>query len=168
MREKYQRMCYKDHTKVLIHSGLRDSEVADRCRTLLEFQAECFEGLGRDISNSFREGDRKRASAACEKFSGAFAPSCIAGHAYALVDNAGDGSIAFRFCDSLQEEKNRQDCFRMSGKYLATLHEIPRSDLLSTCRATTDNSALCEREAKRATAGLVGQLFFAVLDLLGK
>ena len=162
---KYQQMCYKDHTKVLIHRGMTDQEVAEACAGLPEFKEECFEGLGRDISTDFREGGRERAQKACEESSEGFEASCIAGHVYALLDNTGDGSFGFRFCESLKDPKNQQTCFRLSMHYLATLHEKNRQALLEMCTVTESGRTLCEREAKRATAGTLELIWILLSDL---
>lgn len=131
--EKYLSDCYTMQTSVMFEQGLSDEEIAKTCAALPRHADRCFVSLGRDLSNDVRTGKAERVRRACEDLSGDHARDCISGTLYAVIDNTWDGSFAYEYCRTLQDEDLKRECYRAATDYLRWAYGYDRTKLLGSC-----------------------------------
>lgn len=162
--ERYQADCFRQQTKVWLYLGFSDEQVAETCRSLPHSWDLCFQGLGRDLSRPFREGESVRATRACEELSGEWSADCIGGMVYGLIDHTWDGSRAYEYCSALTSPENTSLCYSLANQYLHSLYEMNEEALLQQCEAFAgEGRELCIKES---TFGYFAELRRAIAHLL--
>ena len=130
---KYGPDCYLIQTWRMSELGLDQNRMFEECRKAGPNSRECFQSIGRDLSNEARTNDPKLVAQTCELGQGEETRACIRGAAYALIDNTWDGRYALPFCAALRIEGNAVYCFERSVGYLRQTFEKSADDVKFEC-----------------------------------
>jgi hypothetical protein len=142
--DRYLGRCAQEQTRRFLELGWTDEQAADGCRTLGAYAGDCFLGLGRDVSPSYRTGDTQRLADLCQNLAGPeYGDMCVRGARGGLIDATDDGTLAFSYCARL-EEPLRASCFTQAGTFLREYHGRPEALARADCAAAGAEREECE------------------------
>jgi hemoglobin len=130
---KYRGECYLIQTWRMWEMGLTTEQLFEQCRTVVGFQTECAQSIGRDLSIDVRSGGPRPAAQKCESGQGDASRACIRGVVYALIDTTWDGRYALPFCGALRAEDDVRYCFDLGVRYLSQTFAKPAEEIRSEC-----------------------------------
>lgn len=131
---KYKADCYIMQTTRMSEMGLSIERLFEECKKASNFQLQCMQSVGRDLSNDARIKDPRETSKKCEMVMGESRKACTKGVIYALIDNTWDGKYAFPFCGSFKIFEDVSFCFSESGKYMRNLFTKTNEELRTDCK----------------------------------
>ncbi|TSC75513.1 MAG: hypothetical protein G01um101430_355 [Parcubacteria group bacterium Gr01-1014_30] len=143
LEEKYKADCYMMQTSRMSEMGLGLEGLFTECRKAENFVANCFQSIGRDLSNDARINDPRITSKKCEGLEVREQDACIRGVIYALMDNTWNGRYAFPFCESFEEMAPKMYCFSASASYLSNTFVKTGQELLKDCQTWAPSSEVC-------------------------
>ncbi len=117
--------CYMMQTSIMLEFAPDDETLAQECSkifSMTEYENKtrlvesCFTSIGRDLSNSVRLGNPKRAFNACRQVP-EYTSICNSGVTNALIDNSQSLEFTNIYCDMFSGEI-RESCFQNSESYL--------------------------------------------------
>jgi len=142
--EKYKAECFVMQTSLMFEYGLTVDLIEKECEKSGIYKSQCFTSLGRDLSNYVRTGNIEYVVKSCEEFSSNFEASCINGVSFALIDNTWDARFAFKFCNALTKDANKQTCFINSNSYLQWSYSKTKTEVEEQCKLyARDDLSLC-------------------------
>ncbi|MEP7103691.1 MAG: hypothetical protein ABI721_03215 [Candidatus Dojkabacteria bacterium] len=130
---KYKADCYLMQTSVMSEYGLNNQQVVDECKKTGDYMPQCFVSMGRDLSNYVRTGNVSYVVTACEDTAKENVRPCMDGAIYALIDNTWDLSFAYKLCDSLNIQKNIEDCFSDANNYYKSTYVGTAESMKGAC-----------------------------------
>lgn len=134
LEDKFKSDCYTMQTSIMFEYGMTIPDIAANCNKTEGYESQCFVSLGRDLSNYVRSGSIEYVRNACEDLSPGREMDCITGSMYALIDNTWDGRFAYQFCNSLQNEGYKNECYKNSNSYLQWSYAKTKTDVEDNCK----------------------------------
>ena len=150
---RYWYACYQMQTSVMLHFNNGDMGDASRNCELapVSMRYVCHQSLGRDISAYSRQVHAE-AIRMCSVANDEYEPWCHIGVVKNLIDLTARADDGIRYCEVLENRRNKLKCYEAVGEQIATLRNtsVERENLCAHTRE--EGRAACRFGAKVTTS----------------
>ena len=141
--DAYKSACYYFQPSVMMERGLTSDQISAICNDM-RYADDCFDGYGRELDMSVRQGDPDYARHVCEDLAGSHWQRCIVGLLKTAIGTNKNGESAYTYCSAIHSQEYKSFCLQSVGSLFNWSFGWDTARVLEDCHTFAgQGSALC-------------------------